>query len=99
MEPLAGPSPPRAPALDPAGQAKSPLSRGTFPPGFYGTISQRLPIFAAVGALSLLVGLIPFPHHRTAETVVGGAIFFALTGAALILPWRRLPSWFWPVIP
>ena len=86
------------PELDPAITLEHLRGPG-YPPGFYGTIRQRLPIFAAVGALSVLAALIPFPHQRTAEILVAGALFFVLTAAAVVLPWRRLPEWFWPVIP
>jgi len=86
------------PELDPA-VALEHLRGPGYPPGFYGTIRQRLPIFAAVGALSVLVALIPFPHQRTGEILVAGALFFLLTAMAVVLPWRRLPQWFWPVIP
>lgn len=86
------------PELDPAITLEHLRGPG-YPPGFYGTIRQRLPIFAAVGALSVLAALIPFPHERTAEILVAGALFFVLTAAAVVLPWRRLPEWFWPVIP
>ena len=74
--------------------------RPGYPPGFYGTIRQRLPSSPPVGALSVLVGLIPFPHQRTGEIVVAGV--------ALLPPHRRprwscpgagCPQWFWPVIP
>ena len=54
---------------------------------------------ALAGALSVLVGLIPFPYRRTTEVVIAGVLFFLLVGGALLMPWRRLPGWAWPVIP
>jgi PAS domain S-box-containing protein len=65
----------------------------------YGNLRRQLPLFAAAGALSLLVALIPFPHDRTAEALVAGVLFFALTAAAVLLPWPRLPLWVWPSLP
>jgi PAS domain S-box-containing protein len=94
-----GPPPPDDPALDPAVVHELDRSPRDYPPGFYGSIRERLPVFAAVGALSVLVALIPFPHSRTIETVIAGGVFFLLTGAALVIPWTRIPQWFWPVIP
>ena len=87
------------PELDPAIALERRRGPGGYPPGFYGTIRQRLPVFAAVGALSVLTALIPFPHQRTPEILAAGALFFGLTTMAVVLPWRRLPQWFWPVIP
>ncbi|HUA96265.1 MAG TPA: ATP-binding protein [Acidimicrobiales bacterium] len=63
------------------------------------SVRQQLPFFAAVGALCILMGLIPFPHGHTAEVVVAGVIFLALTVGALVLPWSRLPTWTWTLIP
>ena len=85
-----GPDPPTAPGADRVEHA---------PPAYHGTLRRRVPTFALVGALSVLVGLLPFPHRRTAEVVVAGIVFFLLTGVALLLPWRRLPEWVWPIIP
>jgi PAS domain S-box-containing protein len=58
-----------------------------------------VPLFALVGAFSVLVGLLPFPYRHTVEVVVAGALLFTLIGAALLIPWRRLPEWAWAVIP
>jgi PAS domain S-box-containing protein len=69
--------------------------RGTVNP----SVRQQLPFFAAVGALSILMGLIPFPHGHTAEVVAAGVIFLALTVGAVVLPWYRLPTWTWALIP
>jgi len=85
--------------LDPAVALENLRGPGGYPPGFYGSVRQRLPIFAAVGALGVLVALIPFPYQHQKETLIAGGVFFLLTALAITLPWRRLPSWFWPVIP
>ncbi len=66
---------------------------------YYGDIRRLAPLFAAAGALSLLVGLIPFPKLHVTETVLGGAVFLVLTILAVTLPWSRLPQWLWPAIP
>jgi PAS domain S-box-containing protein len=87
------------PRDNPAVQLELQQGPTKFPPGFYGSIRRRLPIFALVGAISVLAGLIPFPHGQTVEILVAGAVFFALTITALFLPWSRMPEWFWPVLP
>jgi len=86
-------------ALDPAVALEHQRGADVYPPGFYGTIRSRVPIFAAVLALSVLAGVIPFPHNRTIEVLVAGGLFFLLCGLVLLAPWRRLPAWTWPIIP
>jgi len=87
------------PILDPAVALERMRGGSAYPPGFYGTVRQRIPVFAAVGALSVLAALIPFPHQRTVEILVTGTMFFALTTLAVFLPWRHMPQWFWPIVP
>jgi len=90
-----------APVPAPGGRARPGRSsdaegrRGTVNP----SVRQQLPFFAAVGALCILMGLIPFPHGHTTEVVAAGVIFLALTVGALVLPWSRLPTWTWTLIP
>ena len=86
-------------ALDPAVELEHLREPSPFPPGFYGTIRSRAPIFGAVGALSVLAALIPFPHHHTSEVLVAGGLFLLLSLLVLLAPWRKLPSWTWPIIP
>ncbi len=73
--------------------------RGELPPGFYGAMRHRLPLYALVGLLSLLLAVIPFNHHATAELVVAGVAFLALTALAWVLPWPAMPLWMWLGIP
>jgi PAS domain S-box-containing protein len=87
------------PAVGVGSDAGRDRGAGTVPPGYYGTIRRRLPLFALGGALSVLAGLIPFPYRRTGEVVLAGVVFFLLVAGALLVPWRRLPGWAWPVIP
>jgi PAS domain S-box-containing protein len=56
-------------------------------------------VVAAVGALSLLVGLFPFPHQAILEVCLAGALFAGLLVAAFALPWARLPRWSWLLVP
>ncbi|HWE66932.1 MAG TPA: PAS domain-containing sensor histidine kinase [Acidimicrobiales bacterium] len=70
-----------------------------FPPGFYGSMRTRLPLFALVAVCTVLIGLIPFPHNARHELLVSGVLFFVLLSAAFLLPWERLPDWAWLVIP
>lgn len=63
------------------------------------SLRQQLPLFAAVGALCILMGLVPFPSDRATEIAFAGVLFFTLVGAAILLPWTRLPTWTWSVIP
>jgi PAS domain S-box-containing protein len=88
-----GPTP--DPAPDPGGTPRRLHRTAGRREGFDRTVAQLIPLFAAVGALSILAGLIPFPRHRTSEVLVGGVLFFALTATALLLPWSRLPRWCW----
>jgi PAS domain S-box-containing protein len=69
--------------------------RGTVNP----SVRQQLPLFAAVGALCILMGLIPFPTDHATEVAAAGVLFLGLALAAVLLPWSRLPTWTWPVIP
>lgn len=63
------------------------------------SVRQLLPMFAAVGALCILMGLIPFPGDRVTEVAAAGALFFGLVGAAVLLPWPEMPTWTWPAVP
>jgi PAS domain S-box-containing protein len=96
---MTGGDPADQPPLDPAVSWERLGRPDSYPPGFYGTIRSRLPVFALVGALSVLVALIPFPQNHTREVLIAGAIFFFLSALATVLPWRRMPRWFWPLIP
>ena len=69
------------------------------PIGFSGSMRVRLAVFALVAVGTVLVALIPFPHHARREVGVAGVIFFLLVAAAFLLPWERLPDWAWLVIP
>ncbi len=60
---------------------------------------QQLPFFAAVGALCILMGLIPFPTGHAAEVVAAGTVFVGLAVGAAVLPWSRLPAWTWTLVP
>lgn len=70
-----------------------------YPPGFYGSLSQRLPVFAMVGALIILAGVIPFNHRHATELELAGALFVVTTTVALVVPWHRAPSWCWMLVP
>lgn len=72
---------------------------GRYPPGFYGNMRKRLPVFALAGTVSVLAGLIPFPHQRSGVVLAAGGLFFALTAVAVALPWKKLPFWCWSIIP
>jgi PAS domain-containing protein len=87
------------PDPDPATKLNKLRNPGTHPSNLYGTIRHWLPLFASVGVLSVLTGLIPFPYARTGEVVIAAVLFLALTVTAMLLPWPRVPQWFWPVIP
>jgi hypothetical protein len=69
------------------------------PIGFSGSMRVRLPVFALVAVGTVLVALIPFPHHARREVGVAGVIFFLLLAAAFLLPWERLPDWAWLILP
>lgn len=92
-------APEGAPRVDPAVALEGLRGPAAYPPGFYGTIRTRLPVFALVGALSLFMGLIPFNHQRTVELVAAGLTFLTLTLLALLTPWARVPPWCWAVVP
>lgn len=98
---IAGLAAPGAPKVNPAVALEGLRGAGpaAYPPGFYGTIRTRLPVFALVGALSLFLGLIPFNHHRTMELVLAGTAFLLLTLLSLVIPWSRVPPWCWAVVP
>jgi PAS domain S-box-containing protein len=82
------------PASEPASSPGQPHAQGYHP-----TIRRRVPVFVLAGALSVLAGLIPFPHRHAGEVIGAGILFCLLTVAALAVPWRRLPEWAWPAIP
>lgn len=90
-----------APAPAPGSRARQ--GRWVDAPGRRGTVNppvrQHFPFFAAVGALCILMGLIPFPRGHTAEVAAAGVIFLGLTVGAVVLPWSRLPTWTWTLIP
>ncbi|MDA8359516.1 MAG: PAS domain-containing sensor histidine kinase [Actinomycetota bacterium] len=65
----------------------------------YGNLRRQLPLIAAGFALSMLVALIPYPHARTSDVAAAGILFVVLTGAAVYVPWARLPVWLWLSIP
>ncbi|HVX22439.1 MAG TPA: PAS domain-containing sensor histidine kinase [Acidimicrobiales bacterium] len=67
--------------------------------GLYDKARRRLPLFAAAGCVSVAFALIPFPASRTWEVVTAIAAFMALTTLTFVLPWPRLPTWSWPVVP
>jgi PAS domain S-box-containing protein len=90
---------PPASRLDPAVTLESLRGSAGYPPGLYGVIRRRLPIYALVGAGCILLGLIPFPHDRTVEVLIGGSLFFATTLAAVLIPWSRVPLWVWTLVP
>ncbi|MHB8318326.1 MAG: sensor histidine kinase [Acidimicrobiales bacterium] len=70
-----------------------------YPPGFYGNMRKRLPVFALAGTVSVLAGLIPFPYERKGVVLAAGGLFFSLTAVAVLLPWRKLPFWCWSIVP
>lgn len=69
------------------------------PAGFDGPIWQRLLLFVALGALTAIAALIPFPTGHENTLVAAWALFFLLTAAALAIPWRKVPSQYWLIIP
>jgi PAS domain S-box-containing protein len=48
---------------------------------------------------TVLIGLLPFPHHARQEILVALLLFFLLVTATFALPWERLPDWTWLGIP
>ncbi|MGH9090987.1 MAG: PAS domain-containing sensor histidine kinase [Acidimicrobiales bacterium] len=77
------------------GQPAPRAARGPVSP----SARHLLPMFAAVGALCILMGLIPFPTGRTTEVLVAGVVFLGLGAAAVLLPWPKMPTWTWPAVP
>lgn len=68
-------------------------------PGFTGPTRVRLPLFALVALGTVLIGVLPFPAGARAEILVALLLFFLLLTTAFILPWDRLPSGAWLIIP
>jgi PAS domain S-box-containing protein len=68
-------------------------------PGFSGPTRVRLPLFALVALGTVLIGVIPFPPGARAEILIALLLFFLLLTAAFVLPWERLPSGAWLIIP
>ena len=68
-------------------------------PGFSGPTRVRLPLFALVALGTVLIGVIPFPARSRAEIIVALVLFFLLLTTAFVLPWDRLPSGAWLIIP
>jgi len=68
-------------------------------PGFSGPTRVRLPLFALVALGTVLIGVIPFPTRARAEIIIALLLFFLLLTAAFVLPWDRLPSGAWLIIP
>jgi PAS domain S-box-containing protein len=68
-------------------------------PGFSGPTRVRLPLFALVALGTVLIGVIPFPARSRAEIIVALLLFFLLLTAAFVLPWDRMPSGAWLIIP
>jgi PAS domain S-box-containing protein len=68
-------------------------------PGFSGPTRVRLPLFALVALGTVLIGVIPFPSRSRAEIIIALLLFFLLLTAAFVLPWERLPSGAWLIIP
>jgi PAS domain S-box-containing protein len=81
-----------------SGRASSPPADATQPSPQPG-VRQQLALIAAVGALSVLVGLIPFPKHSISEVCAAGILFGAIVVAALVVPSTRLPRWSWLLAP
>jgi PAS domain S-box-containing protein len=68
-------------------------------PGFSGPTRVRLPLFALVALGTVLIGVLPFPAGARAEILTALLLFFLLLTTAFVLPWERLPSGAWLVIP
>jgi PAS domain S-box-containing protein len=68
-------------------------------PGFSGPTRVRLPLFALVALGTVLVGILPFPAGARTEIVIALLLFFLLLTTAFTLPWERLPSLAWLIIP
>ena len=68
-------------------------------PGFSGPTRVRLPLFALVALGTVLIGVIPFPSGARTEIIAALLLFFFLLTAAFVLPWERLPSTAWLIIP
>ena len=72
---------------------------GSGVPGFSGPTRGRLPLFALVALGTVLVGVIPFPYAARAEILIALFLFFVLLTTAFVVPWERLPSAAWLIIP
>ncbi len=70
-----------------------------FIPGFYGSMRQRLPLFALEAVVIVLIALIPFPSGSRLQVEIAAVLFFAILTAAFFLPWERMPDYSWLVIP
>jgi PAS domain S-box-containing protein len=68
-------------------------------PGFSGPTRVRLPLFALVALGTVLVGVIPFPSGAREEIIIALLLFFLLVTTAFVLPWDRLPSGAWLIVP
>ena len=75
-----------------------PQTPETAPPGIT-AMRVRLPVFALVIVGTVLIAVIPFPHHARREIFIAGVLFFALVAAAFLVSWERLPDWAWLIIP
>jgi PAS domain S-box-containing protein len=62
-------------------------------------VRVRLPVFALIAVGTVLIAVIPFPHHARREIAIAGVLFFALVAVAFLVPWERLPDWAWLFIP
>ncbi len=82
-----------------AGRRDLQMPGTALPIGFSGSLRVRLPVIALVAIGTVLVAVIPFPHHAHREIAIAGIIFFVLIAAAFLLPWERLPDWAWLVVP
>jgi len=68
-------------------------------PGFSGPTRVRLPLFALVALGTVLIGVIPFPSGSRPEIIIALLLFFLLLTTAFVLPWERMPSGAWLIIP
>jgi len=84
---------------DSAAAPEPPHTPAALHPGLYGNARRRLPLFAAAGCVSLALGIIPFPTSRPFEAAGAIAAFVVLTVATFVLPWPRMATWSWPLVP
>jgi PAS domain S-box-containing protein len=68
-------------------------------PGFSGPTRVRLPLFALVALGTVLIGVIPFPSGSRPEIIIALLLFFLLLTTGFVLPWERMPSGAWLIIP